>query len=220
MLQLGGKTRELQLQVKTLQDTLGPLKVDREWISKELGVERAVDVIALVRRLESRIAELEPQVAATAAENADYLNDPAALLAKLRQFSGKIENMNETVASMEAQLISLYADKETLEKEIGASEVDDVIAAFGSLQMTITAMESQLMTLYAGREHFETEIGESDPHVLVKTFKTVARLVRAMDNEMGEFVFARLEADASLHANNLLIGSSSNSFLAEGVNNG
>ena len=53
---LGGKTRAMQEQLDALQNEIGPLRVDRERIKKELGIERAADVISMIRGLESRIA--------------------------------------------------------------------------------------------------------------------------------------------------------------------
>ena len=60
MFNLGGKTRALQEQVDALQNEISPLRVDRERLRKELGVERAADIIGLVRDLETRVAELAP----------------------------------------------------------------------------------------------------------------------------------------------------------------
>jgi hypothetical protein len=93
---------------------------------------------------------------------------------------------------MEEQLGSLYEDKERLEREIGASEVEDILAAFRDLQTTIGSMESQLMTMYAAREHLEVELGDSDPRSVVRKFKTIARLMRGMENELGGTVLANL----------------------------
>lgn len=194
MFNLGGKSRALQEQVDALQNEIGPLRVDRERLRKELGVERAADVISLVRQLETRVAELAPPAAAE--EDADNplagLSDPKQVLLKIRQFTGKIESLNGTVASMEEQLGSMYEDKERLEREIGASEVEDVLEAFRQLQTTIGSMESQLMTMYAGREHLEVELGDSDPKRVVSRFKMIAKLVRGMENELGDVVLANL----------------------------
>lgn len=190
----GGKSRELQEQLESLQTELSPYRVDRERLRKELGVERAADVIALVRNLETKVAEYAP--APESEEDAENplagLSDPKQILVKIRQFTGKIESLSGTVGSMEEQLASMYEDKERLEREIGASEVEDVLEAFRALQTTIGSMESQLMTMYAGREHLEVELGDSDPRRVVHRFKTIAQLMRGMEQELGNTVFQKL----------------------------
>lgn len=190
-----GKTRALQEQVDALQKELSPLRVDRERMKREIGLERAADVIAHVRTLETRVAELAPPAPPESEEENPLagLSDPRQVLNKIRQFTGKIESLNGTVASMEEQLGSLYEDKERLEREIGASEVDDVLEAFRQLQTTIGSMEVQLMTLYAGREHLEVELGDSDPKRVVSRVKAIARLMRGIEQELGDTVFANLE---------------------------
>ncbi len=194
MFNLGGRTRALQEELDALKNEIGPLRVDRERIRKELGVERAVEIIALVRDLETKLSELTPAPPSEEEGENPFagLSDPKQVLLKIRQFTGKIEGLNGTVASMEEQLSSMYEDKERLEREIGASEVEDVLEAFRHLQSTIGSMESQLMTMYAAREHLEVELGDSDPRNVVRRFKTIAQMVRGMENEIGDIVFANL----------------------------
>lgn len=195
MFNLGGKTRALQEELDALKNEIGPLRVDRERLKKELGLERASEVISLVRNLETKVAELSPSSTGDDADNPlAGLSDPKQVLLKIRQFTGKIESLNGTVASMEEQLGSLYEDKERLEREIGASEVEDILEAFRQLQTTIGSMESQLMTMYAAREHLEVELGDSDPRSVVRKFKTIAQFVRGMERELGDTVLANLSA--------------------------
>ena len=200
MFNFNGKTRALQEEIDALQNEIGPYRVDRERLKKELGIERTADVVSLVRNLETRVAELAP--AANPNEDTENplagFSDPKQILLKIRQFTGKIESLNGTVDSMEAQLGSLYEDKERLEREIGASEVEDILAAFHSLQTTIGSMESQLMTMYAGREHLEVELGDSDPKRVVHRFKTIAQLMRGMEHELGDVVFANLSPSSGV----------------------
>ncbi|MBC7809033.1 MAG: hypothetical protein H7145_23100 [Akkermansiaceae bacterium] len=194
MFNLGGKTRLLQEELDALKNEIGPLRVDRERIRKELGVERASEIISMVRELETKVAELSPTPASE--EEGDNplagLSDPKQVLLKIRQFTGKIESLNGTVASMEEQLGSMYEDKERLEREIGASEVEDVLEGFRHLQTTIGSMESQLMTMYAAREHLEVELGDSDPRSVVRRFKIIAQLMRGMESELGDTVLSNL----------------------------
>lgn len=107
------------------------------------------------------------------------------VLRKVRSFAQQVESLNGVVASMENQLNSLYADKERLEREVGASEVDDVIAAFRRLETVIMSMEHQLMNLYAGKELLEVELGKSDPRMIVAMFKTMSQLVDGLRTELS-----------------------------------
>ncbi|MBC8135822.1 MAG: hypothetical protein H8F28_08060 [Fibrella sp.] len=200
MFNLGGKTRALQEELDALKNEIGPLRVDRERLRKELGMERASEIIATVRTLETKVAELSPELAHEEDNENPLagLSDPKQILLKIRQFTGKIESLNGTVASMEEQLGSLYEDKERLEREIGASEVEDILEAFRQLQTTIGSMESQLMTMYAAREHLEVELGDSDPKNVVRRFKIIAQLMRGMEQELGDTVFANLSASGGV----------------------
>lgn len=154
----------------------------------ELSADNLEDALASLRALKNRAftvaTEGSPVLAATDAESAETMNDPRRLLAKIRAFTSRIDSLNGTISSMESQLKSLYADRERLEREIGASEVDDVVAAFGLLQSTIRSMEGQLMTLYAGRETLEVELGKSDPTEIVAMFRNIAQLVRGVNQEL------------------------------------
>jgi len=193
----GNKVRELTERVDSLEQELTPLRAAQETLKRELGTGEAGEVVALVRRLEGQVEELNRQPEPAAAEESDEnplasLSDPRQVLLKIRTFSSKIESLNGTVGSMEEQLMSLYEDKERLEREIGASEVDDVLEAFRNLQTTIGSMESQLMTMYAGREILEVEVGSSDPRQVVKMVQNVARMVEGIRGELGEEVFSRL----------------------------
>jgi chromosome segregation ATPase len=107
------------------------------------------------------------------------------VLKKVRSFAQQVESLNGVVASMENQLASLYSDKERLEREVGASEVDDVISAFRRLETVIMSMEHQLMNLYAGKELLEVELGKSDPRAIVAMFKTMSQLVDGLRTELG-----------------------------------
>jgi predicted RNase H-like nuclease (RuvC/YqgF family) len=155
----------------------------------ELEVETVEAGLEAIRNLKAH-ASATPSpsspdaVAVTNNELVDLANDPRILLEKLRAFASKIDSLNGTISSMESQLQSLYADRERLESEIGASEVEDVILAFGDLQTTISLMEKQLMTMYAGREVLEVELGRSDPQEIVAMFRTVTNLIAGAHQEL------------------------------------
>jgi chromosome segregation ATPase len=184
----------LNEEVARLKAELAHAEEERVLLRKELQVESAAETIELVRYLRSRVRDINNAATAadgeaeeTAAEDAGTagLIDPRQILNKFRTFTAKIDSLNGTVSSMEDQLKSLYADRERLETEIGASEVDDVIAAFQKLQVTIVSMETQLMTLYAGREMLDVEIGKSDPAEIVAMFRNVAQLVQVAHKELA-----------------------------------
>jgi chromosome segregation ATPase len=184
----------LNEEVARLKAELAHAEEERVLLRKELQVESAAETIELVRYLRSRVRDINNAAATAdgeseeaAAEDAGTagLIDPRQILNKFRTFTAKIDSLNGTVSSMEDQLKSLYADRERLETEIGASEVDDVIAAFQKLQVTIVSMETQLMTLYAGREMLDVEIGKSDPAEIVAMFRNVAQLVQVAHKELA-----------------------------------
>jgi archaellum component FlaC len=106
------------------------------------------------------------------------------ILRKVRSFAQQVESLNATVGSMEMQLSSLYGDKERLEAEIGASEVEDVIGAVRRLESVITSMEFQLMSLYAGKELLEVELGKSDPKAIVAMFRNMNHMVDGLRHEL------------------------------------
>lgn len=143
----------------------------------ELGAETVDAAIEAVRELKTKAAQGNSSPQPTVSE-------PTKLLKKLKEFASKIDSLNGTISSMESQLQSLYADRERLESEIGASEVEDVILAFGDLQTTISLMEKQLMTMYAGREVLEVELGRSDPQEIVAMFRTVTNLIAGAHQEL------------------------------------
>ena len=152
-------------------------------LAAELGTSDPAEIVALVRGLEEQVQTAHQEQIDD--ESLEGLNDPKAVLIKIRTFTHKIEGLNGAVSSMEEQLMSLYEDKERLEREVGASEVEDVLEAFRNLQNIISSMESQLMTMYAGRELMEVEIGVSDPREIVRKFRNLAGLVSQAHQELG-----------------------------------
>ena len=115
---------------------------------------------------------------------AERLDDPRAAVTRLRGFADKIAVLNGTIASMEEQLASLYSDRERLEHEIGASEVDDVIAVFRARQAVIDSMEEQLSCMYQDREVMDSALGRSDPQEIVSMFHTVSNLVNGAREQL------------------------------------
>jgi len=62
-----------------------------------------------------------------------------------RPRSAPLPRVEGLEGSLEAQLASLYADKQTLQDALGISAADEIIAMVRSL-------EEQLVDLYAGRD--------------------------------------------------------------------
>ncbi|MDX1931352.1 MAG: hypothetical protein SFU56_01980 [Capsulimonadales bacterium] len=157
----------------------------------ELNVKDFPSALAAIRRLKEKARRpSDPPVdadteAAAPAEGGDLRNGEARkMLEKFRAFSSRIDSLNGTIASMEEQLRNLYADRERLEREIGASEVDDVISTFSALYLTIINLETQLAALYADREYLDTELGKSDPIEIVAMFKNVSQMVNGAHREL------------------------------------
>ena len=151
----------------------------------ELGVQSAAEVIYLVQGLKSQIQGFVVSAAATRSPETADVRDPHAAMSKIRDFANKVSALNGTIASMENQLMSLYADRERLEKEIGAGEVEDVIAVFRAQQATVLSMETQLSTLYADREVLDTKLGRSEPQEIVSMFQSVTKLVQDAQRELA-----------------------------------
>ena len=160
-------------------------------LREQLGVADADEAVRLVRSLEARVTgpvRLAPvaQIPTSDEEKAvAATTDPRVAVNRLRDFSTKIATLNGTVMSMEGQLRTLYMDRERLEREIGASEVDDVIAVFQLLKSTIESMGEQLAALYEGKEQLDSQLGRSDPDEIVGMFKSVANLVNNARQELG-----------------------------------
>lgn len=169
----------------------GSVEIELRLLWEELGASNTNEALRAIRFLRSKtISGLVTDVMPTTddAEGGVVeigLRDPRAAVEKIRDFASKVAALNGTVASMEDQLKSLYADRERLEREIGASEVDDIIESFHNLQTTIRSMETQLMTLYAGREMLDVELGRSDPEEIVAMFRNVSRLVNVARQELA-----------------------------------
>jgi hypothetical protein len=153
-------------------------------LKTELGVLSASEVIYLVQGLKAQIKVLIVSAAGKRAPQAADSRDPYAAMNKIRDFANKVSALNGTIASMEHQLMSLYGDRERLEQEIGAGEVEDVIAAFRAQQATISSMETQLSTLYADRQVLDGQLGRSEPQEIVSMFHSVTKLVQDAQREL------------------------------------
>lgn len=154
-------------------------------LKTELGVLSASEVIYLVQGLKAQIKVLIVSAAGKRGTQVADSRDLYVAMNKIRDFANKVSALNGTIASMETQLMSLYGDRERLEQEIGAGEVEDVIAAFRSQQATILSMETQLSALYADREVLDGKLGRSEPEEIVSMFQSVTRLVQDAQRELA-----------------------------------
>ena len=203
--QIAEKAENLEQQVQTLQSQNSALQTALDSINgvltRRLGVASPAEVVARLdameaqnTQLKSELEQYQPKVAVATGETSENplegLNDPRQIIGKMRAFTTRIETLNGTVSSMEEQLMSLYAEKERLEREIGASEVDDVLEAFRDLRLTIHSMETQLMTMYAGREVLDVELGKSDPWEIVAMFRNVSQFTTALQQALGASEYA------------------------------
>jgi DNA repair exonuclease SbcCD ATPase subunit len=173
------KQRLLLLEQQVAQLTTEKIQFEQEqlFLKEKLGTNSVEEIVAMVKQARRPDIAVMPK-AETGLENS------GEVMKKMRTFMARIDSLNATVASMEHQLRSLYTDKERLEQEIGASEVEDVIAAFNNLHILISNLESQLSDLYGGIELMENEIGKSDPQEIIRLFKNVTSRVYLLQTDL------------------------------------
>lgn len=180
-------------QVATLQEKIGQYEADRKILLKELAIDDADEIIATVQELQQSKTALEAQVAdlqqaadqkvqplqsADGEAPIDVGADPRELVARISGFAEKIKTLNGNIVSLEDQLNSLYAEREVLEKELGLSDAQEIIAMFRSL-------DAQLVTMYATRETFERELGMSDASEIVACVRRVGKLAKEIEREVS-----------------------------------
>lgn len=185
---------------------------DREMLQRELGVSDAAGLIRLVRDLRARVASEEAarlralaeaekikeaanearrqmEELADEAENLDQLgtSGPQAVIEKMGNLAERVRLLTGTVASMEVQLISLYEEKERLQRELGMSQAADLLRHFHDykeLQSDRTVLEGQVARLYAGKQYLESELGISDPREVVALIRSVGLRVAEMHHDL------------------------------------
>lgn len=159
---------------------------DIQRILVELEVDDQASAIEAIRVLKARSNDSRNSETIPAKDELGAVSgDARKMLEKFRAFSSKIDSLNGTIASMEDQLRHLYADRERLEREIGASEVDDVVAAFTGMYTTLMHMESQLVTHIADREYLDVELGKSEPAEIVAMFRNVSSMIQGAHHELA-----------------------------------
>jgi DNA repair exonuclease SbcCD ATPase subunit len=171
------KTLFLEQKIEQLSAEKTQLEHEKLFLKEKLGTSVVEEIVAMVKQAR------RPETA-TATKSETGLENSGEVMKKMRTFMARIDSLNATVASMENQLRSLYTDKERLEQEIGASEVEDVIAAFTGLQILISNLEAQLSDLYNGIERMEVEIGKSDPQEIISLFKNVTSRVHLLQTDL------------------------------------
>ena len=126
------------------------------------------------------------------------------------------QNPNESLESVEAQLVSLYGEREHLESELGVSEAGAVVAMIRSLESqledvygqreasgggeqedsTAPSLELQLVDLYGQREQLQREIGAADADDVVAMVQSLEGQLRDVyrEREQEERAAARVAA--------------------------
>ncbi|MBC8102935.1 MAG: hypothetical protein H7Z41_10140 [Cytophagales bacterium] len=174
-------------EAQRLRAQLDAAESELQFLRTELPVQTAADTVQIVRRLEAQVEALSARPTTGPRDDSPATDPPSpqAAIRRVRDFAGKVATLNGTISSMETQLASLYSDRERLEREIGAGEVEDVIAVFRAQQAAVDSMEAQLAMLYADRERLDSALGRSEPDEIVALFQSVARLVQGAQRELG-----------------------------------
>ncbi|MBC8138904.1 MAG: hypothetical protein H8F28_23760 [Fibrella sp.] len=189
-------------QIERLEAKIATQESDRAVLIRDLGTCDPQEIIARVRALENEVASAARTAAsattptpAPAGENDPILlTSPRELMEKIRSFNNRIQDLNSTVAGMEAQLVSLYEEKEGMERQIGAGDLEGILGIIQGYRVMINNMEQQLMTMYAARETLESEMGTSDAHRIVALFRGVSALVGQIQDQMNSVEMPSLPA--------------------------
>ncbi len=176
-------------QVERLEAQIASREIDRDMLTRELGTNDPREIVARVRALEGKVAESARATAERGASGDEgeltQLTNPRELMEKVRSFNDRIQDLNSTVAGMEAQLISVYEEKEGMERLVGAGDLDGILRIMQGYKATISHMEQQLMGMYAARETLQAEMGTSDPRRIVTLFRNVSTLVTQIQEQMA-----------------------------------
>ncbi|MGC6487689.1 MAG: hypothetical protein ACON4Z_08600 [Planctomycetota bacterium] len=123
---------------------------------------------------------------------------------------------NDSLESVEAQLVSLYGEREHLEAELGVSEAGAIVAMVRSLESQLgdvygqreaaggdeqgasadPSLELQLVDLYGQREQMQRELGAADADDVVSMVQSLEGQLRDVyrERELEERAAARVAA--------------------------
>ncbi len=126
------------------------------------------------------------------------------------------QDPNDPMASVEAQLVSLYGEREHLETELGVSEAGALVAMVRSLESQLgefygqreaaggdeqetsadSSLELQLVDLYGQREKMHRELGAADAEDVVAMVQSLEGQLRDVyrEREHDERAAARVAA--------------------------
>ena len=126
------------------------------------------------------------------------------------------QDPNESLDSVEAQLVSLYGEREHLVRELGVSDAGAIVAMVRSLEAQLqdfygareaaggggetasadNSLELQLVDLYEQREHLEQEIGSANATEVVSMVHNLETQLRDFyrEREQGDREAARVAA--------------------------
>ena len=117
--------------ISTMEAQIASFTENNMALERDLGTADAQELVEKVRDLEQKIQGLQPTPAQVII--AGDASDLQATRLRLNALAGKIKRLNAAVGSLEAQLISLYEEREKLEQQIGHADADEIIAAFHTL---------------------------------------------------------------------------------------
>jgi photoactive yellow protein len=189
----------LLAQISGMEAQLKDLYAERERLYRELGTADAESIITMLRNLETQLRDLYQQ------KESGQFNGASPAPAS---------STSSAEAAMEAQLISLYAEREKLHRELGIADADDLIAMIRNLEAqlrdlyrqqesaapsassgTEAAMEAQLISLYAEREKLTQEFGTAEANDIIAMLRNLEAQLRDL-YQQKEMETGRVAASA------------------------
>jgi len=93
---------------------------------------------------------------------------------------------NEAIGSMEEQLVSLYTERVSLEREIGKSDATEILNIFRTLNDRINQLEVQVDANARVLRILEREFGTIDPLAIVSRVRSLNDLVSRLEERVAQ----------------------------------
>lgn len=93
---------------------------------------------------------------------------------------------NAAIGSMEEQLISLYSERISLEREIGKSDAGEILSVIRALNDRVTELETEREIAIRSSRILEREFGTSDATQIVIRVRALNDLVRELENRLAQ----------------------------------
>jgi len=90
------------------------------------------------------------------------------------------------IGSMEEQLISLYSERISLEREIGKSDAAEILGIIRSLNDRVTELETEQQANARSRRILAREFGTDDPNAIVSRLRGLNDLVAELEGRLAE----------------------------------